>query len=59
MPQQNILSQRYNSTHLDMVISMMAPTNLLTSFWGDTLLIVAHIFNHIPSKSMEATPYEL
>ena len=37
----------------------MAQANLSISFWGDALLIVAYILNHVPSKSISSTPYEL
>ena len=42
-----------------MVRSMMAQANLPISFWGDALLTAAYILNHVPSKSVPTTPYEL
>jgi len=38
---------------------MMAHANLPISFWGDALLTVAYIPNHVPGNSVTATPYEL
>jgi len=57
--QQNGVAERRNRTLFDMVRSMMAQANLPISFWGDGLLIVAYILNHVPSKSVSSTPYEL
>ena len=37
----------------------MAQANLLISFWRDAFLIVAYIFNRVPSKFVSSTPYEL
>ena len=58
-PQQNDVIERMNRTLLKMVRSMMAQVNLPISFWGDALLTVAYILNHVPSKLVPTTPYEL
>lgn len=58
-PQQNGVAERRNRTLLDMVRSMMAQANLPIKFWGDALLTETYILNHIPSKSVSTTPYEL
>ena len=42
-----------------MVRSMMTQTNLPIFYWGDALLTAAYILNHVPSKSITTTPYEL
>ena len=42
-----------------MVRSIMAQANLPISYWGDALLTAAFIFNHVSSKSVTSTPYEL
>jgi len=34
-------------------------TNLLISFWGDALLTTTYVLNHLPSKSVATTAYEL
>ena len=44
---------------LDMFRSMVAQTNPLISYWGDTLLTTSHVFNQVPSKFVPSTPYEL
>ena len=57
--QQNGVAKRKNQTLLEMVRLMMAQTNLLISYWGDTLLIASYILNQVPSKSVFSTPNEL
>ena len=42
-----------------MVRLMMAHTNLSIAFWGDALLTATYILNHVPSKFVSSTPYEL
>jgi hypothetical protein len=46
-------------TLLDMVRSTMSKAELSRSFWRFTLEIAAFMLNHVPSKSVEKTPYEL
>jgi len=58
-PQQNGMAERRNRTLLGKIRSMMAHANLAISFWGDALLTAAFIINHVPSKSVSTTPYEL
>ena len=58
-PQQNGVAERRNHTLLEMVRFMMAQENLPVSYWGDALLTAAYILNHVPSKSVTSTPYEL
>ena len=58
-PQQNGIAEHRNQTLLDMVKSMMAHANLSISFWGDALLTATYILNHVPSKSVSASLYEL
>ena len=38
---------------------MMSQTSLPKSFWGYALETAAYLLNHIPSKSVEKTPYEI
>ena len=59
IPQENGVAERRNHTLFEMVRSMMAQANLPISFWGDALLTVAYILNHVPSKLVPTTPYEL
>jgi transposase InsO family protein len=58
-PQQNGESERRNKILFDIVRSMMTHANLQISFWGDTLLTAAYIFNCVPSKSISSIPYKL
>ena len=58
-PQRNGVSERRNHTLLDMVRSIMSPTDLPLLFWGHALETAAFTLNRAPSKSIEMTPYEL
>ena len=58
-PQWNGVSERRNRTLLDMVRSMMSQTDLPLYFWGYALETAAFTLNHVPSKSVEKTPYEI
>ena len=58
-PQWNGVSERRNQTLLDMVRSMMSPTDLPFTFWGYALETVAFTLNRVPSKAVEKTPYEM
>src|SRR3954468_8520905 len=58
-PHRNGVSERRNRTLLYMVRSMMSLTYLPLSFWGYALETAAFTLNRAPSKSVEATPYEL
>ena len=55
-PERNGVSERHNRTLLDMVRSMMSPTDLPLSFWGYALETTAFMLNRAPSKSVETTP---
>ena len=58
-PQWNGVSERRNRTSLDMVRSMMSPTDLPFTFWGYALETAAFTLNRVPSKAVEKTPYEM
>jgi hypothetical protein len=58
-PQWNGVSERRNRTLLDMVRSMISQTDLPLYFWGYALKTVAFTLNHVPSNSVEKTPYEI
>ena len=58
-PQWNGVSERRNRTLLDMVRSMMSPTDLPFTFWGYALETAAFTLNRVPSKAVEKTPYEI
>ena len=53
------MSEHRNRTLLDMVHPMMSLTDLPLSFWGYALETTAFMLNRAPSKSVEATPYEM
>ena len=53
------MSERRNRTLLDMVRSMMSPTDLPFTFWGYELETAAFTLNQVPSKAVEKTPYEM
>ena len=55
----NGVSERRNQTLLDMVRSMMSPTDLPFTFWGYALETTAFTLNRVPSKAVEKTPYEM
>src|SRR3954462_10703963 len=58
-PQRDGGSKGRNRTLLDMVGSMMSLTDLPLSFWGYALETAAFTLTRAPSKSVEATLYEL
>ncbi|GJW33633.1 retrotransposon protein, putative, ty1-copia subclass [Tanacetum coccineum] len=58
-PQHNGVSERRNRTLLDMVRSMMSQTTLPKSFWDYALEYAARIFNMVPTKKVDKTPYEI
>nr|GEV21884.1 hypothetical protein [Tanacetum cinerariifolium] len=58
MLQHNGVSERRNRTLLDMVRSMMRQTTLPKSFWDYALETAARIFNMVPTKKVEKTPYK-
>nr|GFA68867.1 hypothetical protein [Tanacetum cinerariifolium] len=58
-PQHNGVSERRNRTLLDMVRSMMSQTTLPKFFWDYELETAARIFNMVPTKKVEKTPYEV
>ena len=51
-PQRNGVSERCNSTLLDMVWSMMSLTDLPLLFWGYALETVAFMLNRAPSNPL-------
>nr|GEU63700.1 hypothetical protein [Tanacetum cinerariifolium] len=57
--QHNDVSERRNSTLLDMVRSMMNLTTLPLSFWDYALESATCILNMVPTKKVDKTPYEL
>ncbi|KAF7844422.1 Retrovirus-related Pol polyprotein from transposon TNT 1-94 [Senna tora] len=44
---------------MDMVRSMMSWLNLLELLWGEVIKTAIHILNHVPSKLVPKTPFDL
>jgi transposase InsO family protein len=58
-PQQNGVAERRNHTLMEMVCSMLSNSTLPLELWMEALKTVVHIINHVSSKSVSMTPYEL
>jgi hypothetical protein len=58
-PQQNGVAERHNCSLMDMVRSILSYSTLPISLWMETLKIVVHIFNRVPSKSVPKTPFKI
>lgn len=59
MSQQKDLAEKWNKTFLVVVQSMMALAVLPISVWEYVLLTMAYVQNHISSKLVWITPYEI
>ena len=58
-PQWNGVSERRNRTLLDMGRSMMSLADHPISLWGYALETAAYTLNHVPTKTVQKTPYEI
>nr|GEX78386.1 hypothetical protein [Tanacetum cinerariifolium] len=58
-PQHNGTSKRRNRTLLEIVRSMMSQITLLKSFRDYAFKTVARIFNMVPTKKVQKTPYKV
>ena len=58
-PQQNGVAERKNRTFIEMVNSMLYGSGMPGNLWTEALFSACHILNRIPSKKLEASPYEL
>ena len=58
-PDQNGVSERRNRTLVDMVPSMLSNSNLPKFLWIDALKTTVYILNHVPTKVVPKTPFEL
>ena len=58
-PEQHGVAERRNRTLIDMVRSMMINSTLPEFLWGEALKSPIHILNHVPSRVVPKTPYEL
>ena len=56
---QNGVSERRNRTLVDMVPSMLSNSNLPKFLWIDALKTTMYILNHVPTKAVPKTPFEL
>ena len=58
-PRMNGVAKRQNRTLKDMVRSMITHSILPESLWGEVLKTAAYLFNRVPTKVIDKTPYEL
>ena len=57
-PSQNGVAERRNCTLKDMVRSMISHTHLPDFLWGEALKTANYILNRVPTKVVNATPFE-
>ena len=55
----NGVAERRNITLKDMVRSMISHSTLPASLWGKALKTAVYIFNRVPTKATDKTPYEI
>jgi hypothetical protein len=53
------VAESRNHTLMKMMCSMLCNYTLPLGLWIEALKTTAHIINHVPSKSISKTPYEL
>jgi hypothetical protein len=58
-PAMNGVAERRNRTLMEIVRSMLSHIILSLSLWGEALKAAAYIFNRVPTKASNKTPYEL
>jgi len=58
-PQQNGVAERRKRTLMEMVRCMLSHSTFPDFLYGEALKTTAYILNHVPSKSVPKTPYEL
>jgi len=58
-PQQNGVVERRNRTLMEMVRCMLSHSTLPDFLWGEALKTATYILNHVSSKYVPKTPYEL
>ena len=58
-PDQNGVAKRRNRILVDMVRSMLCNSNLPKFLWIDALKPIVYILNHVPTKAVPKTPFEL
>lgn len=57
-PQQNGKSERFNLTLLNMVRCMLSGAELPNKFWGEAVNTAAYLYNRLPIKNSDETPFE-
>ena len=58
-PEQNGVAERFNSTLVEMVRSLLADSEMPKLFWAKALATAVYLRNRSPTKSVEGkTPYE-
>ena len=55
----NGVEERKNRTLLDMVHSMLSRSKLPKSLWIESLKTTTYILNHVRTKALPMTPFEL
>jgi hypothetical protein len=58
-PRQNRVAERHNHTLMNIVHSMICNTTLSEYLWSETLKIITHMLNRVPSKFVPKISYEL
>ena len=59
-PQQNGLAERANRTMGERITAMLSESGLPTSFWGECLASMVHVWNRLPTSSLpKTTPFEV
>ena len=57
--EQNGVVKRHNRTLMEMKRTMMSRSNFPEYLWGEAIKTETYILNHVPSKSMPKTLFEL
>jgi transposase InsO family protein len=57
-PQSNGVAERKNRTLTDLVNAMLDTSRLSKKWWGEDILTVCHVLNHVPIENKEITPLE-
>ena len=58
-PQQNGIAERKNRSLIEMVRCMLFDARMEQRYWAEALSTAVHLQNILPTKPLDATPYEL
>ena len=58
-PNKNGVAERTNKTLLDMLRSMLSNSNIPRSLWVESRKTTTYILNHVRTKALPMTPFEL